>query len=324
MFKYSLYACFAGFFLDIIFGDPNFLYHPIRLIGRLIYLMDSFYEKIFPKSEKGRFIGGVFLCLSVCAVSVGTAAAILLAAYGINVYFGFFAESIICYFMLAAKALKTESMKVYKKILNGDIEGGRKAVSYIVGRDTDSLDEKGIIKAAVETVAENLSDGVIAPLLYMTVGGAAAGVLYKAINTMDSMVGYKNERYIFFGRCAAWLDDIVNFIPSRVSALIMLLSSFILKMDYKRAYIVFKRDRFNHASPNSAQTESVCAGAMGIRLSGDAYYFGKLYKKPFIGDDINPVTADNIKAANRLMYLSAVLALVIFGGIWIFIYTIIL
>ena len=318
MFIHSVYACFIGFFLDIIFGDPHFLYHPIRLIGKLIEVLETFFRRIFPDSEKGFLMAGIFFSITVCIIVTGVVFIIIYTAYRLNVYFGVLFEGIICYFMIAAKSLKTESMKVYKKISDGDIEGGRKAVSMIVGRDTKCLDEKGIIKAAVETVAENLSDGVIAPLLYMIIGGGTLGALYKAINTMDSMVGYKNDRYIFFGRFPARLDDTVNFIPSRISAFIMIFAGFILHMDYKRAFVIFKRDRFNHASPNSAQTEAVCAGVLGIRLSGDAYYFGKLYKKPFIGDDINDITPRNIIDINRLMYVSSFIALFIFVGVAVF------
>jgi len=314
MFKYSVYACFTGFALDMIFGDPHLSFHPIRVMGKLIRALEKFFRKIFSDSGKRLMVGGVFLNITVCIVSGVTAFTIVFFVYKLNVYFGIVVESLICYFMLAAKSLKTESMKVYKKITAGDIDGARLAVSMIVGRDTESLDEKGIIKAAVETVAENLSDGVIAPLFYMLIGGSVLGVLYKAVNTLDSMVGYKNEEYFFFGKFSARLDDVMNFIPSRISAFLMIFASFILGKDYKNAFRIFKRDRFNHSSPNSAQTESVCAGALNIRLSGDAFYFGKLYKKPFIGDDINSINPQNIADINRLMYLSSFLMTVIFGG----------
>ena len=259
-------------------------------------------------------LAGVFFNVSVCVISVFTAFIIILWGYRLNVYFGVAVESVTCYFMIAAKSLKKESMKVYKKITSGDILGGRKALSMIVGRDTEKLDEKGIIKAAVETVSENLSDGVIAPIFYMLIGGGVLGVFYKAVNTMDSMVGYKNERYFLFGKFSAKLDDAVNFVPSRISAFMMILASFILGKDYKNAFRVFKRDRFNHSSPNSAQTEAVCAGALNIRLSGDAFYFGKLYKKPFIGDDIKSVAPQDIADVNRIMYLSSFLMMFLFGG----------
>ena len=271
MFIYSIYACFIGFILDMIFGDPYFLFHPIRVMGKMIQVLEKVFRKVFSSSSKGIMLAGVFFNVSVCVISVFTAFIIILWGYRLNVYFGVAVESVTCYFMIAAKSLKKESMKVYKKITSGDILGGRKALSMIVGRDTEKLDEKGIIKAAVETVSENLSDGVIAPIFYMLIGGGVLGVFYKAVNTMDSMVGYKNERYFLFGKFSAKLDDAVNFVPSRISAFMMILASFILGKDYKNAFRVFKRDRFNHSSPNSAQTEAVCAGALNIRLSGDAF-----------------------------------------------------
>ena len=180
----------------------------------------------------------------------------------------------------------------------------------IVGRDTENLNEEQIAKAAVETVAENTSDGTVAPLLFMAIGGAPFGFLYKAINTLDSMIGYKNDVYLFFGRFSAKLDDAANFLPARISALLMVLASMVLGMDYQRGYAVFRRDRFNHASPNSAQTESVCAGALGIQLAGDAYYFGKLYPKKTIGDKVRAVSYQDIAGANRLLYATAVLSLI--------------
>ena len=217
--------------------------------------------------------------------------------------------------MLAAKSLKQAGMSVYKPLKNGDVDGARKSVSMIVGRDTESLDDIGITKAAVETVAENTSDGVIAPLIYMAIGGGVLGCVYKAINTMDSMVGYKNDRYINFGRFAAKLDDIANYIPSRISAYLMIFASKIVGYNSRNAYRIFKRDSRNHASPNSAQTESVVAGALEIQLAGDAYYFGKLYKKPFIGDSIKQIKYDNIADSIKLMYMTSVISAVLFVGL---------
>ena len=222
------------------------------------------------------------------------------------------------------KCLRDESTKVYRGLKENDTEKARKAVSMIVGRDTDRLDNSGIIRAAVETVAENTSDGVTAPLMFTALGGAIFGYLYKAANTMDSMIGYKNEKYAEIGYFAAKLDDILNYIPSRITALIMIFSSYMLKFNGKNAYKIWKRDRRKHASPNSAQTESVCAGALEIRLAGDAYYFGELHKKEYIGDDIRPIKNEDIRKANKLMYCTSVIVLilsiifraVIFGGVF--------
>ena len=269
-------------------------------------------RRIFTKNER---LGGAVMAICVLIICGGVPFAILFFAYRLNYFFGIAIESVICYFMLAAKSLKQAGMSVYKPLKNGDVDGARKSVSMIVGRDTESLDDIGITKAAVETVAENTSDGVIAPLIYMAIGGGVLGCVYKAINTMDSMVGYKNERYINFGRFAAKLDDIANYIPSRISAYLMIFASKIMGCNSRNAYRIFKRDSRNHASPNSAQTESVVAGALEIQLAGDAYYFGKLYKKPFIGDSIKPIKYDNIADSIKLMYMTSVISAVLFVGL---------
>lgn len=312
MFKYSVVACIIGFILDFIFGDPNFSLHPIRMIGKLIELCEKFVLKLF----KNKFLGGIFIVIFVCLISVLFSVIVLWIAYTLNIYFGIFVESIICYFMLATKSLKKESMKVYKKLKYGTLDEGRKAVSMIVGRDTENLTKEGVIKATVETVAENLSDGVISPMLYMLFGGAVLGVFYKSVNTMDSMIGYKNDKYILLGRCAAKLDDLVNFIPSRISAVMLILASVILKKDFKNAVKIFKRDRFNHSSPNSAQTEAACAGALRIQLAGNAYYFGRLYEKPFIGDFLENIAEEHIIAVNNMMYTASILTMIIFGNLF--------
>ena len=285
-------AVSIGFVLDAIFGDPDFKLHPIRLIGYLISFLEKVMRRIFTKNER---LGGAVMAICVLIICGGVPFAILFFAYRLNYFFGIAIESVICYFMLAAKSLKPAGM--------------------IVGRDTESLDDIGITKAAVETVAENTSDGVIAPLIYMAIGGGVLGCVYKAINTMDSMVGYKNERYINFGRFAAKLDDIANYIPSRISAYLMIFASKIMGCNSRNAYRIFKRDSRNHASPNSAQTESVVAGALEIQLAGDAYYFGKLYKKPFIGDSIKPIKYDNIADSIKLMYMTSVISAVLFVGL---------
>ena len=299
----------AGFVLDLIFGDPVWLYHPVRMIGHLISGVEKIIRSLFPSGKTGERIGGGLLVVIVVAVSMTVPGGILYLAYHISFYLGLAVESFMCYQILATKSLKVESDRVYQEIQTGDIARARKAVSMIVGRDTQNLTIEGVTKAAVETVAENTSDGVIAPLFYMVIGGALLGFGYKAVNTMDSMVGYKNDRYLYFGRTAAKLDDIVNYIPARISALLMVISCFFCgkEFDGKRAWYIFKRDRYNHASPNSAQTEAVCAGALGIRLAGNASYFGKIVEKPYIGDAERAVETEDIKRANRLLYATAIL-----------------
>lgn len=327
--RLSLLALVLGFVMDLCLGDPRWIYHPIRLIGNLIAFLEKLLRKLFRipyinESEKttdqestdagfGRreLLAGILLVVFVILLSTGVPLLILVLAQWIHPYMRLALESIFCWQLLATKSLKDESMLVCKKLREQDLEGGRKAVSMIVGRDTQRLDEAGVTKAAVETVAENASDGVIAPMLYMAIGGAVLGFCYKAINTMDSMVGYKNDRYLYFGRCAAKLDDAANFIPARLSALFMIAAAFLLRMDGKNAWHIFLRDRLKHASPNSAQTEAVMAGALDVQLAGDAWYFGKLHKKQTIGDAIRSIEVEDIARANRLLYATAILALLV-------------
>lgn len=224
---------------------------------------------------------GMLLAFTVIIATFAISVIIIVAAYSINLYAGVIAEAVMTWQILATKCLRVESMRVYDALRTDGVDAGRRAVSMIVGRDTSVLDAAGVTRAAVETIAENTSDGVIAPMLYTAIGGPVLGFVYKAVNTMDSMLGYKNDKYMYFGRFAARLDDVVNFIPARISAYLMIAAVFIggRQFDGKNAYRIFKRDRFNHASPNSAQTESVCAGALRVQLAGDAVYFGKLVKK---------------------------------------------
>lgn len=308
-------AMIIGFLLDLCFGDPRWLPHPVRAMGWLISHLETFLRKKFPKTPQGERLAGIFLTAGVLLAAGTCAYGILWAAGLIHPILSLAAECIMCYQMLAARGLRDESMKVWKALKQRDVEGARTAVSMIVGRDTAVLSEAGIIKAAVETVAENTSDGVIAPLFYMAFGGGPWAYLYKAVNTMDSMVGYKNETYLHFGRTAARLDDLLNLIPSRLSALLMIAASFLLRLDAKGAFRIYRRDRRNHKSPNSAQTEAVCAGALQVQLAGDAWYFGTLYEKPTIGDDIRPIEADDIVRANRLLYGTSILAVLLFAVI---------
>jgi adenosylcobinamide-phosphate synthase len=305
---YHIIAFVAGFIIDLILGDPYQLPHPIRLIGNFIAKLEKILlGKIKERNEKKELQRGIMLVIIVLLSTVIVTTLILILSYRMNIYFGIIVEAIMTYQILATKCLKVESMKVYYSLKNQTLEEARYAVSMIVGRDTQCLDEIGVAKAAIETVAENTSDGVIAPMLYTALGGPILGFLYKAVNTMDSMIGYKNDKYLYFGRAAARIDDVVNFLPSRISAYIMITASFFAgkRFSCKGAYTIYKRDNRKHASPNSAQTESVCAGALGIRLAGDASYFGKIVHKPFIGDSLRKVEYEDIRRANKLMYMTA-------------------
>lgn len=311
----SLIACVAGFGLDMIFGDPVWLYHPVRVIGKWIEILEKGLRKITGDDKNKLLVGGVVLWFAVVLASTGIPLLLLYLAGKVHPALAFGLETFWCYQLLAGKSLKVESRKVYQKLKEKDLIGARKAVSMIVGRDTEQLSEEGVTKAAVETVAENTSDGVIAPLIYLLTGGAPLGFFYKAVNTMDSMVGYKNEKYLYFGRFAAKMDDVFNYIPARLSALFMILSAGLNGMNRKNAWRIYRRDRKKHASPNAAQTEAVCAGALEVQLAGDAYYFGKLYPKAAIGDPLRKIEAEDIIRAGRLMDGTAVLTLLIFGMI---------
>lgn len=312
---YHIFAFIAGFVLDLLIGDPHFIPHPVRLIGSFISFLDKRLncDDGYNISEKKlnliKYKRGMLLVFTVIFATFAISVIIIVAAYSINLYAGVIAEAVMTWQILATKCLRVESMRVYDALRTDGVDAGRRAVSMIVGRDTSVLDAVGVTRAAVETIAENTSDGVIAPMLYTAIGGPVLGFVYKAVNTMDSMLGYKNDKYMYFGRFAARLDDVVNFIPARISAYLMIAAAFIggRQFDGKNAYRIFKRDRFNHASPNSAQTESVCAGALRVQLAGDAVYFGKLVKKKYIGDGLREIEYEDIKRANRLMYITAFL-----------------
>lgn len=315
MMKWTALALVLGFMIDLIVGDPRWLYHPVRIIGNGISFFEKGLRKRFPKTPKGERTAGLLLVILICALGGGIPLLILYGAYHVHTGLGVALETFLCYQMLATKSLKEESMRVYKELKKGDLESARYAVSMIVGRDTKNLTSEGITRAAVETVAENTSDGIIAPLFYMAVGGPVLMFFYKSVNTMDSMVGYKNDKYLNFGRCAAKFDDVVNYIPARISAWLMIAASYAAGFDGKHAKKIFFRDRYNHASPNSAQTEAVMAGALHIQLAGNAWYFGKLYEKPTIGDADRPIEYEDIKRANRLLYASAALGTILFAAL---------
>ena len=310
---WSLYALILGFFLDLFIGDPHGFPHPVVLIGKLIDVTEKGMRKIFPKTVRGENFAGAAIWLIVVIVSTALPALLLWLAYGVSRWLGLALETIMCAQILATKSLRQESMKVYQALQTGDLEKARHAVSMIVGRDTQRLDEAGVARAAVETVAENTSDGIIAPMLFLAIGGAPLGFFYKAVNTMDSMLGYVEMPYKNVGLVPAKMDDLFNFLPARISALLMLAAGALLGMDGKNGWKIFKRDRYNHASPNSAQTESVCAGLLGLRLAGDAWYHGVLHKKKYIGDPLREIEPEDIPKACRLLYATAFLGLVVFA-----------
>ena len=303
------WAVLGGFVLDAIFGDPAWLPHPVVLMGKAITALEKRLRAQFPQTPQGELCSGAVLA---AVLPVGTfliTALVCRLAAALHPLAGLAVQLFWCAQALAARGLVQESRNVYKELAKGDLPAARRAVARIVGRDTENLTAEGVTKAAVETVAENASDGVIAPLFYMLIGGAPLALTYKAINTMDSMLGYKNEKYLYFGRAAAKLDDVANYIPSRLAALLWVAAAAFTGNDAKGAWRIWRRDRRNHASPNSAQTESACAGALGVQLAGPAYYFGEYYAKPTIGDPLRPIEPADILRANRMMYVASAFAL---------------
>ena len=306
-----------GLVLDFIIGDPNNPFHPVRIIGSLGIKLENITRRVF----KNLKISGFVTWLGVILITFLVNSLIVRLAFSISNIFGIIIEGILLYFCISSKGLKVEGLKVIKVLESGDIEGARKQLSYIVGRDTEALDEEGIIRAVIETVAENTSDGIIAPLLFGALGGAPLAMTYKAVNTCDSMFGYKNDKYIDFGLVSAKMDDLFNYIPARLTGYLVIFAAFILGLDYKNSYRIYKRDRYNHTSPNSAHPESAVAGALGIRLGGANYYFGKIVEKPTIGDKNKVIEISDLYKTNNILLVvtllgfSVGLIIIVLGGL---------
>lgn len=310
-----LCSVFLGFLLDLCFGDPRWLPHPVVWMGKGISRMEKFLRLHFPKMPKGERTAGILLAICIPLASFLISLGVLLLAYRISFWLWFVLHTFWAYQVPASRCLATESRKVYRKLAASDLSGARTQLSWLVGRDTQSLSEEEVTKACVETVAENTSDGVTAPLFYLLIGGVPLGFLYKAVNTLDSMVGYRNETYRYFGTASAKLDDALNWLPSRICAVLMICAAWLLRLDARNAWRIFRRDRSKHLSPNSAQTESVAAGALGIRLGGTHLYFGKPVEKPTIGDARRPARPEDILTANRLMIGTSILSALGFGAV---------
>ncbi|MBR1659286.1 MAG: cobalamin biosynthesis protein CobD [Oscillospiraceae bacterium] len=307
--KLTFFALPIGFALDLLLGDPQGWPHPVIAIGRLISLLERALRRLFPKSPGGERAAGALLWLLTACISFVVPFVLLRLCGAVSPWLALAVESVMCWQILATKSLRDESMKVYAALEHGSLDDARRAVSMIVGRDTKALDDAGVTRAAVETVAENSSDGVVAPLLFLALGGAPLGFLYKAVNTMDSMLGYIEAPYQHIGLVPAKMDDLFNFLPARLTALLMLPAGGLLGFDVRNGWRIFQRDRYRHASPNSAQTESVCAGLLGLRLAGDAWYHGVLHKKEYIGDALREIEHEDIPRACRLLYVTAAEAL---------------
>ena len=308
---WSLAALVIGFCIDLLVGDPHSFPHPVVLIGKCISVLERVLRCVCPKTPSGERAAGAILWGAVVIISTVVPALLLWLCGLVSPWLRLALESVMCWQILAVKSLRDETMKVYDALESGDLATSRRAVSMIVGRDTDRLDDAAVTRAAVETVAENTSDGVVAPLLFLAIGGAPLGFFYKAVNTMDSMLGYVEPPYKDIGLMPAKADDIANYLPARISALLMLAAGGLLRMDVKNGWKIFRRDRYKHASPNSAQTESVCAGLLDVRLAGDAWYHGVLHKKEYIGDALRQIEHEDIPRACRLMYGTTLLALLL-------------
>ena len=320
---WSLWALGIGFCIDLLLGDPHGFPHPVVAMGKLISALEKLLRRIFPKTVRGENAAGALLWVLAAGISAAIPFFLLRLCYRLTPWLGLAAESIMCWQILATRSLRTESMKVFRAVKTGDLTSSRRAVSMIVGRDTERLDEAGVIRAAVETVAENTSDGVVAPMLFLAVGGAPLGFFYKAVNTMDSMLGYVEPPYRDLGLVPAKMDDVCNFLPARLSALLMLAAGGLLSLDVKNGWRIFRRDRYRHASPNSAQTESVCAGLLGLRLAGDAWYHGVLHRKEYIGDPLREIEPEDIPRSCKLLYATALLSLLLCGGLRLLVLTLI-
>lgn len=304
-------ALLLGFALDYLLGDPPAMPHLVVAMGRTIQGLEGCLSRRLPPSPRGRLGAGSLLVFLVLLVWTILPLGLLWSSYALSPWLGLAVETFVIFQLLAARSLKTESVRVYRDLEAGRLDQARLDLARIVGRDTSQLDAEAISRAAVETVAENTSDGVVAPLFYLALAGPLGGCLYKAVNTMDSMLGYRNDRYLFFGRPAARLDDGVNWIPARLTGILMVASSALLGLDRKAAWQIYRRDRKQHASPNAGHPEAAMAGALGIQLGGPASYGGRQEDKPSLGDPRRPIQARDILQANRLMYMTSLLMLVL-------------
>lgn len=305
----------GGFALDLLLGDPHGWPHPVVWIGRLIQRLETLWTGLLGRCR----VAGVLLTCSTLLVAGGAAWGLLALACFLHPWLWGAAALWLTWTCLALRSLHSESLTVVRHLEAGDLVSARQALSGIVGRDTAELGEAEILRAAIETVAENTSDGVIAPMFYLCLGGPVLGMLYKAASTLDSMVGYQNERYREVGWASARLDDLLNLVPARLTGLFMVLAAAVLRLDAAGALQIMRRDGRKPKSPNAGIPEAAVAGALGIRLGGAAVYFGQQVEKPTLGDDDRPVTLAAYRQTVRLMYLASLFMLglgLIFLGVW--------
>lgn len=300
----------SAYFLDLFLGDPRWFPHPVRLVGKLILVLEKALRAI-SSSPVGLKVSGIFLAFLICAATLFVTTFLISGSDRISPAMGFAVSAVLAYFTLATRDLQVETRKVLQALESGELPRAREELSFLVGRDTAGLEEPEILRALVETIGENISDGVIAPFFYLGLGGAPLAMAYKAVNTLDSMVGYKNERYLHFGWASAKLDDAANFIPARLSGFIVVLSSLALGKPWRESLRILLRDHAKHDSPNSAWPESAIAGALGVRLGGLNYYFGLPNHKPFIGEPQKVLERSDVREAWKILYLSSFFMLLI-------------
>ena len=303
-----------AYVLDLIFGDPQNIIHPVQIIGKMVNIGEkSLLGKTYKSDRKYKFFAGMILNITVISLTYGIT--YLIRRTSENSIIFTVAEIYLMYTIFSINSLAREGNRVYNILKEGNIERARKDLSYLVSRDTETMDEKMIIRSTMETISENTVDGIVAPMLYMFLGGLPLSMTYKAINTFDSMVGYKNEKYMDFGKFSAKLDDVANFIPARITGILIVIASMILGYDYKNSLKIFIRDRKNHSSPNSGHAEAGVAGALGVQFGGRVSYFGKEVDKPVIGDKIKDFELEDIKKNIKIMYAASFLSLVVFSVI---------
>lgn len=305
-----MFELYIGYILDLIFGDPYAMPHPVVYIGKAISNLEKIFRKIF-KSEKMLKIAGFLFTFIIVVGTYAFYFYLIKLSRNISVTFAFLLEVFVIYQIFATRCLANEGSKLYKTLEANDIEESRKWISYLVSRDTDAMTKEDIIKATIETISENIIDGIISPLFFIIIGGAPLGMAYKAANTLDSMVGYKNDKYLNFGYASAKFDDLLNYIPARLSAVFVVLSALILDLDYKNSLKILIRDRFNHSSPNSAYSEAATAGALNIQLGGKASYFGRTEMKATMGDYIESPAPKHIKDTINIMFVSSILGMLL-------------
>ena len=308
-----------AYVLDLTFGDPQNIIHPVQIIGKMINIGEnSLLEKKYKSDRKYKFFAGMILNITVISLTYGIT--YLIHRTSENSIIFTVAEIYLMYTVFSINSLAREGNRVYNILKEGNIERARKDLSYLVSRDTETMDEKMIIRSTMETISENTVDGIVAPMLYMFLGGLPLSMTYKAINTFDSMVGYKNEKYMDFGKFSAKLDDVANFIPARITGILIVIASIILGYDYKNSLKIFIRDRKNHSSPNSGHAEAGVAGALGVQFGGKVSYFGKEVDKPVIGDKTKDFELEDIKKNIKIMYVASFLSLAVFSVISVGIY----